>query len=486
MPLNIRKRDELACRVIEIDERLAADGSVLKEPDERSVRAALELARREGIDALAICLLHSHVNPEHEERIAAVADEIGFGQISVSSRVCRMERIVPRGDTTVVDAYLGGVIRRYITSVRRPLPEARLHLMTSNGGLIDGDRAAGKDTLLSGPAGGVVGCAHVASEAGFDKAIGFDMGGTSTDVSRIEPPPDRFEYHYETVKAGVRIMAPMLGVETVAAGGGSLCGFDGMKLTVGPASAGADPGPACYGRGGPLTVTDMNVFLGRVVPAFFPFVLDCAVVERKVKTLCEEVNRATGSSLDAVQMAQGYVDIADANMAAAIKRISVAKGYDLRAYTLVSFGGAGGQHACSVARSLGMTRVLLSPVAGVLSAAGIAVAAIKRIGQRSVRRSLEREGLDALESVFESIITELRAALAADGVEAARLGDPKRILDLCYLGQATVIPVSVEREPTRRRRGNPWGTFAADSKKPTGACTVMNTRGGASRCGPFA
>jgi 5-oxoprolinase (ATP-hydrolysing) len=442
--LNIRKRDELPSYVIEVDERITASGTVLKAPDEPAVRRQLEQARKRGVEALAICLLHSHVNPNHEELVATVAGAVGFDHLSVSSRVCRMERIVPRGDTTVVDAYLDEAVRAYVASIRRSLPQARIQLMTSAGGLVDSAGASGKDTILSGPAGGVVGCAHVASGGGFARAIGFDMGGTSTDVSRIDPPPQRFEYQYETVKAGVRIMAPMLAVETVAAGGGSICRFDGQKLTVGPHSAGADPGPACYGRRGPLTVTDMNVFLGRVVPEYFPFKLDRARVEELLTSLWEQVNGATGSSLDRIELAEGFVRIANANMAAAIKRISVAKGYDLREYALVSFGGAGGQHACAIARMLGMSRVLLSPFAGVLSALGIGVSEAKRIGQRSVRCLLDGRARPKLEPIFEAIAGELTRTLRKEGVNPANLRPAVRTMDLCYAGQATVIPVPAD------------------------------------------
>jgi 5-oxoprolinase (ATP-hydrolysing) len=532
--LNICKRDELYTTVVEIDERISARGDVLREPDEQHVREQLERVRREGIEALAICLLHAHVNPIHEELVAAVAESVGFGAcsdpvgrstssdvgeaidrggmmfpiseemghpstpirdatvrersvttpakatgLSVSSRIARMERIVPRGDTTVVDAYLGPVIRAYVDSLRRSMPRARLRLMTSNGGLIDASVAGGKDTILSGPAGGVVGCAYVARQAGFDKAIGFDMGGTSTDVSRIdrlETSPTGvggFEYQHEVVKAGVRIVAPMLAIETVAAGGGSICSFDGQKLIVGPESAGADPGPACYGRGGPLTLTDMNLLLGRVVAEHFPFRLDIDVVKRRMEELADEVKSGTGASRTPIELAEGFVRIANANMAAAIKRISIAKGYDAGEYVLCSYGGAGGQHACAIARQLGISRICFSPFAGVLSALGIGVADIKRIGQRSVceiladrvstRSGLPREVGDTGESargtsptrgdatsrdsfcglapVFEDITDELRESLLSEGIEPEGLSDPVRTWDLCYVGQSTLITV---------------------------------------------
>ena len=450
--LDIQKRDELTACVIEVDERLAADGTVLRTPDGDAVRDQLETARADGIDALAICLLHAHVNPVHEEIVAAVAESMGFACVSLSSRVARMERIVPRGDTTVVDAYLSPVIRDYVGSLRRSIPDARLKLMTSSGGLVDASRAAGKDTVLSGPAGGVVGCAHVSRRAGLSQTIGFDMGGTSTDVSRIDPPPAGFEYQHETVKAGVRLMTPMLAVETVAAGGGSVCSFDGQKLVVGPESAGADPGPACYGRGGPLTLTDVNVFLGRVVPEHFLFRLDRRAVERRLAALQSEVSEATGSTLGIGELAEGFRRIANEKMAAAIKRISLAKGYDVRSYALTTFGGAGAQHACAIARTLGMSRVLCSPYAGVLSALGIGVADVKRIGQRSVRESLAPSPPESLKAVFAEIDDQLRSEFDQEGVEVDALSEPVRTMDLCYAGQSTLITVLAEPYEAARER----------------------------------
>jgi 5-oxoprolinase (ATP-hydrolysing) len=442
--LNVRKRHELYGTVVETDERLAADGTVLRSPDLAAVRRQLQRLRDDGIEAVAICLLHAHVNPIHEDLVAEIAADVGFTDISVSSQIARMEGIVSRGDTTVVDAYLSTVIRDYVRSLRRSMPQARIQLMTSSGGLIDAEHACGKDTILSGPAGGVVGCAHVARRAGFDRAIGFDMGGTSTDVCRIDPPPRGLEYQHETVKAGVRIKTPMLAVETVAAGGGSICGFDGQKLVVGPESAGADPGPACYGRGGPLTVTDVNVFLGRVVPGFFPFPLDCTAVDSRIQTMCEQVNAATGSVLTPVELAEGFVRIANANMAAAVKRVSLAKGYDAREYALVTFGGAGAQHACAIAETLGISRIVCSPFAGVLSAVGIGASDVKRIDQQSIRVTLDDTAEEPLRAVCESLESKLRDAMLDEGVDPARLRPPLSTLDLCYAGQGTSIPVPAD------------------------------------------
>ena len=449
--LQIKKRDELFDKVVEIDERMNAEGAILRAPDEREIRGRLEGVRSQGIDALAIVFLHAHVNPTHEEMVATIAEEVGFAHVSVSSRVARLERIVPRGDTTVVDAYLGRVIQDFVTAIRLALPESRVSLMTSYGGIIAAETVKGKDTILSGPAGGVVGCARVIQAAGFTKAIGFDMGGTSTDVSRIDPPPYPFEYQHETVKAGVRLVTPMLAIETVAAGGGSICSFDGQMLTVGPESAGADPGPACYGRGGPLTVTDMNVFLGRIVPDLFPFRLDVEAVRSRLEVLADTIAQSTTKRLSSNELADGFVQIANANMASAIKRISVAKGYDVRDYVLASFGGAGGQHACAIARMLGMSRIHISPFAGVLSAVGIGVADIKRIEERSTRCPLDAATEATLGPVTCEMTERLRDELVAQGMGSDQLGPARTTWDMCYRGQSTLVTVDAAPADAARR-----------------------------------
>ena len=440
--LNIEKRRNLFEKVVEIDERLNAEGQVLRAPNEREIRGRLEDVRSRGIDALAVVLLHAHINPVHEETVAAVAEEVGFAHVSISSRVARLERIVPRGDTTVVDAYLGPVICRFVTTLRNALPESRIYLMTSHGGIVAAETVTGKDTILSGPAGGVIGCAHVIRAAGFSNAIGFDMGGTSTDVSRIDPLPNPFEYQHETVKAGVRIMTPMLAIETVAAGGGSVCTFDGQMLSVGPESAGADPGPACYGRGGPLTVTDMNLFLGRIVPDLFPFRLNLNAVRSRLARMAQTIAQSMAKQLSPIELADGFLQIANANMASAIKRISVAKGYDVRDYVLASFGGAGGQHACAIARMLGMTRIHSSPFAGVLSAVGIGVADIKRIEERSVRCTLDDSAKAQLDPIMREMTESLRHELRDQGMGGDQLRVARPTWDLCYRGQSTLITVN--------------------------------------------
>lgn len=439
--LDIRKREELATEVIEIDERLSAQGEVIRLPDQGAVQRQLSAARERGVEALAICLLHSHVNPAHEELVAKLAENAGFQQVSVSSRVARIERIVPRGDTTLVDAYLGGTIRGFVAALRKSMPMANIRLMTSSGGLIDADVAGGKDTILSGPAGGVLGCTHVSRRAGFDRVIGFDMGGTSTDVIRIEAPPIDFEYQHETVKAGVRIVTPMLAVETVAAGGGSICGFDGQKLTVGPDSAGADPGPACYGRGGPLTVTDMNLYLGRLSPSHFPFDLDRSVVEAKLAVLSETIRAETGTALTPEKLARGFVEIANAHMSAAIRNVSIAKGYDPAEYVLTTFGGAGGQHACAIAENLGIRRVLCSPFAGVLSALGIGTAPVKRIREQSVRHALDEQSQRLLCHAADSIAAKLRQEIEQEVRSESPVVETKVTFDVCYVGQSTHLTV---------------------------------------------
>ncbi len=445
--LHIQKRDELTSQIIEVDERLDAQGNILQNLDEDEIRKQLQNAAESGMQTLAICLLHSHINPVHEQRIASIASSIassiglGFENISLSSNVSRLEGFVSRGDTTVVDAYLSPVIHHYIESIRNSIPQARLHLMTSSGGLVSADAISGKDTILSGPAGGVVACAHVAQQAGYDRAIGFDMGGTSTDVCRIDPPPASFEYSSETVKAGVRIKTPMLAVETVASGGGSICVFDGQKLTVGPESAGANPGPACYGSGGPLTVTDMNVYLGRVVSDHFPFQLDRAIVEHQLQSLCSRIQNETTVAYTTIELAEGFLQIANANMASAIKRISLEKGYDAREFTLVTFGGAGGQHACAIANLLGIRRILHHPLAGILSAVGMGVADIKRIEEQSVSITLDPKAEQNLRETIANLTDALRQSLRDEGVHEASLAEPVCSIDLCYAGQNTLITV---------------------------------------------
>ena len=439
--LAIQKPEPLFEQTVEIDERMDFAGGVLKTPDEYDVRDSLKLLRETGVESIAICLLHAFANDEHEKIVEKIARETGFTEISTSSRLSPLIRIVSRGDTTVADAYLNPILRDYVDRLRKSLGDSTLRMMTSAGGLVDADQFVGKDSILSGPAGGVIGFSRVARQAGFEKSLGFDMGGTSTDVSRFD---GRYELEFETQKAGVRIVAPMLAIETVAAGGGSVCGFDGVRLFVGPQSAGADPGPACYGRGGPLTVTDINVFLGRVLPQHFPFPLDVAAVKSRLTQLCNEiVDSPLGTKYQPLELAEGFRKIANANMVRALRRISVAKGYDPAEYALVSFGGAGSQHACAMAHELGIKNVLIHPFAGILSAYGIGLADVRRFSERSILTTLEGASLSqTVIQCFDELATEARQEVQAEGVPDDRILQPERSLDLRYLGVESTINVS--------------------------------------------
>ena len=405
--------------VLEIDERVGADGTVPARLDEAAARDALERIRACGIDALAIVLMHGWAFPDHEARLARIARALGFSQVSVSHEVAPLIKFVSRGDTTVVDAYLSPVLRRYVDRVTVGLAGgAGLHFMQSNGGLAEAQSFRGKDAILSGPAGGVVGMVAASAAHGGDKLIGFDMGGTSTDVSHYA---GRFELVDESVVAGVRIRAPMMQIHTVAAGGGSVCRFDGLRFRVGPESAGAQPGPACYRNRGPLTVTDCNLFLGRIVPERFPAVFgptgDQPLDPEASRARLEEVADALGNTKDLAAVAEGFLEIAVDNMAAAIRKISIARGHDVSRYALACFGGAGGQHACRVADALGMERILIHPLAGVLSAYGIGLAEVKAIREQSWLKPLSEdfgEGLRTLESAA-------RDALIEQGVELVRI-----------------------------------------------------------------
>ncbi|HWI27322.1 MAG TPA: hydantoinase B/oxoprolinase family protein [Stellaceae bacterium] len=418
--------EQLYERVIEAAERVSAEGEVLEPLDLARLRAGLAAALADGIRSAAIVFLHGYRHPEHERRAAALARELGFDQVSVGHEVSPLMKLVSRGDTTVVDAYLSPILRRYVDRVAAELGGTRLLFMQSNGGLVDARRFQGKDAILSGPAGGIVGAVRTAEMGGFDKIIGFDMGGTSTDVSHYA---GEYERSFETLVAGVRMRAPMMHIHTVAAGGGSICSFDGARYRVGPESAGANPGPACYRRGGPLTVTDCNVMLGKVQPRFFPRVfgpggdepLDATIVERKFAELADEIARATGNRRTPASVAEGFLKIAVENMANAIKQISIQRGYDVTEYTLCCFGGAGGQHACLVADALGMKRVYIHPFAGVLSAYGMGLADLRSLREQAVERRLAEAAMPELEAVLERLSAEGVAEMRAQGIAAERI-----------------------------------------------------------------
>ncbi|HJS06589.1 MAG TPA: hydantoinase/oxoprolinase family protein, partial [Pirellulales bacterium] len=457
--LVIRKPPPLFVDVLEIDERIAADGTLLRPLDPHAVRVQLAALKQAGIESLAISLMHASQHPSHELAIAALAREVGFGEVSLSHEVAPIAKMVPRGDTTVMDAYLNPVLRSYIAALGKSLPGSDLRALTSSGSLVAAERLRGKDSILSGPAGGVVGYARVAQATGFTRAIGFDMGGTSTDVSRFD---GRTELQYETEKSGVRVVAPMLAIETVAAGGGSICRFDGVKLVVGPASAGAEPGPACYGRGGPLTVTDVNLFLGRVVPERFPFSLDRIAVERRLAEVSAEIAASTGRPMTPVQLADGFIRVANAGMAQALRSISVAKGCDPRDYLLVPFGGAAGQHACALAAELGMRQILFHPDAGLLSSLGAGLADHARQRSAGVYRRLDELTAADLAEAFAALEAQARGDLSADLPYEPNLHERleiRRSLDLRYLGVEAAMTIP---EPAD---GDYAATFAIEHEK---------------------
>ncbi|MEV3911489.1 hydantoinase B/oxoprolinase family protein [Streptomyces canus] len=441
-------------RVVEADERVAADGTVLRAPDLDALAGPLQEAYDDGIRAVAVVCMHSYLHPAHEQAIGQLAARVGFPQISLSSEVSPLMRLVPRGDTAVVDAYLSPVLRRYVRHVADELEGVRLMFMQSNGGLAEARQFRGKDAILSGPAGGIVGMARMSQLAGFDQVIGFDMGGTSTDVSHFA---GEYERVFTTQIAGVRLRAPMLDIHTVAAGGGSVLHFDGSRYRVGPDSAGADPGPACYRGGGPLAVTDANVMLGRIQPAHFPGVfgpdgdqpLDAELVRDRFTALAREIRERTGDDRTPEQVAEGYLQIAVANIANAVKRISVQKGHDVTRYALTTFGGAGGQHACMVADSLGMRTVLVPPMAGVLSALGIGLADTTAMREQSVEAPLEPAAMSGVLKTADDLESAARAELRAEDVPEKRIQVTRRA-QLRYDGTDTPLTVELSEPATMR------------------------------------
>lgn len=403
--LDVILPEQLYEKVIEVDERIDAHGEIITPINVQEIRTGLEQALASGITSVAIITMHGYRFPDHELQIAALAQELGFPQISTSHQTSPLMKLVGRGDTTVVDAYLSPILSRYIDRVHSELGNVPLYFMQSNGGLAGASHFHGKDAILSGPAGGIVGAVKTAALSGFEKIIGFDMGGTSTDVSHYD---GSFERTYETVVAGVRMRTPMMNIHTVAAGGGSIITFDGSRFRVGPASAGAAPGPACYRNGGPLTVTDCNLLLGFISEEYFPSTfgknadqaLDKNIIRDKFNILAVEIN----ADQIIEDIAEGFLNIAIENMAAAIKKISTEKGYDVRDYTLVSFGGAGGQHACKIADRLGIKRIFLHPFAGVLSAFGMGLADLRSIKEKTLELPLNSDN----EKAFNETATDLR------------------------------------------------------------------------------
>lgn len=442
---NIQLPELLYEQVIEAQERVSAQGDVLQALDRGALRRELEAAYASGIRAVAIVFMHGYRHTAHEQAAAALAREVGFTQVSASHEVSPLMKLVSRGDTTVVDAYLSPILRRYVEQVAAQMPGVRLFFMQSSGGLTEAHHFQGKDAILSGPAGGIVGMVRTAVAGGHEKVIGFDMGGTSTDVSHYA---GEFERAFETLVAGVRMRAPMMSIHTVAAGGGSLLQFDGARLRVGPESAGANPGPASYRRGGPLATTDANVLLGKIQPAYFPKVfgpkadepLDREGVVTKFEALAAQVRQSTGREASPESLAEGFLQIAVQNMANAIKRISVARGYDVTQYTLQCFGGAGGQHACLVADALGMSRVFVHPLAGVLSAYGMGLADQIAMREASIELPLDEAGLDAAGKRLLQLGDAARDEVASQGV-ARDAVELRRHIHVRYQGTDTALVV---------------------------------------------
>jgi 5-oxoprolinase (ATP-hydrolysing) len=438
----------LYSHVVEIDERVGAHGEVLCPIDENATRIALQAAFDRGLRSLAIVFMHGYRFTEHEAVAARIARDLGFTQISVSHQVSPMMKLVARGDTTVVDAYLSPILRRYVDQVAGQMPDVKLQFMQSSGGLTNAHTFQGKDSILSGPAGGIVGMVRASQLAGFERVIGFDMGGTSTDVSHFS---GEFERVFETQVAGVRMRAPMMSIHTVAAGGGSILHFDGSRYRVGPDSAGANPGPASYRRAGPLAVTDCNVMLGKIQPAHFPRLfgpeanqqLDPDTVRAQFVAMAQRIGEATGNTPAPEQVAEGFIQIAVGNMANAIKQISVQRGHDVTEYTLTSFGGAGGQHACLVADALGMKTVFVHSLAGVMSAYGMGLADQAAMREAAVELRLAELAHETLEQCLDPLGEGARRELLEQGVAGERIQLIRRV-HLRYEGTDSAIVVGFD------------------------------------------
>ncbi len=452
--LNIVKPRPLADRIVEIDERVLADGTVRQAPDPAGIRAQLQNVFHLGYRSLAVVFLHSYAFPEHELLVARIARETGFTTICMSHAVSGEIKAVSRGDTTVVDAYLTPVLQSYVQRIAEKLGRrVDLKFMQSHGGLADARRFAGKDAILSGPAGGVVACAAVAKTAGLQCIIGFDMGGTSTDVCRYD---GTFERTFETRIAGTRVQVPMLNINTVAAGGGSVLRFEDGRFKVGPDSAGACPGPVCYRNDGPLAVTDANLVLGRIQPDWFPACfgprcnqkLDLSAAVSKFERLLRQVKNAGYAYTSVRQIAAGFIRVANENMVRAIREISVARGYDVRDYVLCCFGGAGAQHACAIAESLGVETVLLHPLAGVFSAYGMGLADVAHYENQAILQLFDDQSLEQLESAFKNLEQRALKIVSDQGFSADNIVF-KRSLDMRYRGTDTYLNVPAGKNPVQ-------------------------------------
>lgn len=433
--------------VIEVNERYDAKGNELTAVNLEQVKKDLQTAYDKGIRSCAIVFVHGDRYPRHEQQVAEIAREIGFTQISVSHQVSPLMKLIGRGDTTVVDAYLTPILRRYVNQVAAQLPGVKLMFMKSDGGLVAAEKFQGKDSILSGPAGGIVGAVQTSKRAGFDLAITFDMGGTSTDVAHFQ---GEYERQLESEIAQVRMRVPVLAINTIAAGGGSILFFDGSRYRVGPESAGSNPGPACYRRGGPLAVTDVNVMLGKIHPQYFPRVfgpegnlpIDKDIVVEKFTHLAQDIKNATGHTRTPEQVAAGFIAIAVENMANAIKKISLQRGYDVTKYTLCCFGGASAQVACLIADTLGMKRIFLHPYAGVLSAYGMGLADLRAIREKGVEKPLTKALIPQLLQLIETLETQAKTELLSEQVEITRKEEVVKKVNLKYEGTNSTLTVN--------------------------------------------
>jgi 5-oxoprolinase (ATP-hydrolysing) len=435
----------LYSQVVEISARYNAQGQELSPVNPQQVQQDLQTAFDEGIRSCAIVLMHSYRYPDHETQVAAIAKSIGFTHISISHQVSPAIKLISRGDTTVVDAYLTPILRRYVNQVTSQLPGVPLMFMKSDGGLVQAEQFQGKDSLLSGPAGGIIGAVQTSIAAGFSKIITFDVGGTSTDVAHFQ---GEYERQLETELAGVRMRVPMLDIHTIAAGGGSILHFDRARYQIGPESAGSNPGPACYRRGGKLTITDAHVLVGKIQSAYFPTVfgsdgrqaLDVAVVQQKFAQLALEANAAIGAEqqISAAQVAAGFISITVVNMANAIKKISLQRGYDVANYTLCCFGGAGGQLACLIAETLGITTIFLHPYAGVLSAYGMGLADIRSIREAAIDRPLNAQTIADIPATMQTLASQIAQELSAEVEDLSQVNK----VYLEYAGTDNALPVN--------------------------------------------
>jgi len=437
--LNPSKPDPLHARVVEVSGRLAADGEEIEPLDPGELVRVAQQLRRDRHTVAAVALLHADKNPLHEQWLADRLRDAGFGHVSVSSRLTPFIKILPRAETAVVNAYLSPVIESYLARIAQVLSGGGLRVMTSAGGLVRAESFDAKDSLLSGPAGGIAGAAAAGRAAGHDRLLAFDMGGTSTDVARYDGD---FEYVFEHAVGDAHLASPALAIESVAAGGGSICSFDGIRLTVGPKSAGAFPGPACYGAGGPLTLTDVNLLLGRIDPSRFEIPIDPSAAERALEGVRERLAESTGERPEPAELLDGFLDLANQKMADAIRHISLRLGYDPAEYALVAFGGAGPQHALAVADRLGVETVLIPADAALLSAHGLAAAAVERFAEQQVLRTLDDLG-GSIEGLLEPLASRAASLLRREGVPRDRVVIRRRIAGMRYIGQDSQLEVEV-------------------------------------------